>query len=415
MRALVAEIQLERRQRDAEALRQRELDEQRRALDEQRRRMELLKAQMQQGTEQSAAEIEALQAQITQSEAERGASARRHADMERRLAQEKADADARLQVMQEKARREAEEQTAAAQAEIVRARAEAEAKEHQLLELERRGQISQSCAAAEKRAAEEQIAALQTKFQSADEQVYAPFLYVFYLLATFQWSLILFVFVVPTQRQRIEMEKAELQAAQARDRAETERVRQQRLESEQKDRESQDQMAGRLTQLLKQFDKLQKSQQQKDAEIAALKKQLVDALTPQLPETVLDSNPSSSGLARSTSADAVHGEFLRAGIDSASAVQYCKILSEQGYGTPKAFNTLGAQRLLDEPLSFKRGHVELLQKCGDKASDLAQFLEDNDFSCYYDSIKNFLCKDKCVPLVIVAQTTTHLEAIGPPI
>ena len=46
--------------------------------------------------------------------------------------------------------------------------------------------------------------------------------------------------------------------------------------------------------------------------------------------------------ARSSSAKAVHDEFVRAGIDSASAARYCTMLSEEGYGTLVALNTLSA-------------------------------------------------------------------------
>ena len=134
--------------------------------------MQLLQVQLRQGTEQSAAQIQELQAQIAQLDGDQQASARRHTELETELAQEKERADRcvyvrvrvrarvclalltlpftssfkteksgtwrrRLLGMQEKARREAEQQSRAAQAEIERTRGEAEEKERQLQELRR--------------------------------------------------------------------------------------------------------------------------------------------------------------------------------------------------------------------------------------------------------------------------------------
>ena len=55
--------------------------------------MQSLQAQLRQGTEQSAAQIQELQAQIAQLDGDQQASARRHAEMETALAQEKERAD----------------------------------------------------------------------------------------------------------------------------------------------------------------------------------------------------------------------------------------------------------------------------------------------------------------------------------
>ena len=63
------------------------------AADAQHRRMQSLQAQLRQGTEQSTAQIQELQAQIEQLDGDQQASARRHAAMETALAQEKERAD----------------------------------------------------------------------------------------------------------------------------------------------------------------------------------------------------------------------------------------------------------------------------------------------------------------------------------
>ena len=133
---------------------------------------------MQHGTEQSTAQIEALQAQITQSEEEQRARAQQHAEMEKKLAHEKKVADRRLLGMQEKAKRQAAEQARNAQAEIDRTKAEAAAKEQELQQLKRQGKLSEAAIAAkeedrlrEARQAEERIAALQSQFRSAEVEV----------------------------------------------------------------------------------------------------------------------------------------------------------------------------------------------------------------------------------------------------
>jgi hypothetical protein len=247
------------------------------------------------------------------------------------------------------------------------------------------------------------------------------------------------------QRQRIEQEKAAMEASQARDHAERERAREQQIRATQKARELEDRMGADLSRLALESKKKEKKLQQENE---VLKKKLEEAeeALKKTPRPMADGAPiagtsdapapaasgastriqvkplwgsdsdsddkpepelhpaaagtprggaGSSDLgARTVSCAALEDVLKSAGIDSGSAARYSTTLSEQGFGTLFAFNTLSARRLLAEPFNVKLGHMELLQKRGDGAAQLLQLLKDGKVEQYHDTVVDFVSQDK---------------------